>query len=285
MSSTSTRSCKKDAAPCSSSLTSRTFSLDRLLLSPAPILQMWSLEAPSMFRRVLVATLLLTSASPVFAQQYENARRLGGPTSFYRPPLTNAASLKRMAESRGMPDDIRTVMRDAGIPEAADPFIAAISRGTSTRIAGNCSSAPAGDAVVDCQEPVGSTYEWMAYRPIVRGKRVPARKERVRWAGARPFAAFLVRVEAGDKLYTFIVPKACGNVSLVSVGTSPAAAAAAQAARELAARDQAARDQAAREQAAREQAAREQAAREQAEREQAARNQAQGQQGAGGGGQ
>jgi hypothetical protein len=81
-------------------------------------------------------------------------------------------------------------------------------------------------------------------------------------------------VTAGDKLYTFIVPKACANVALVSVGTSPAAAAAAQAAREQAAREQAAREQAAREQAAREQAAREQAAREQAAREQAAREQA-----------
>src|SRR5215831_3318187 len=268
-------------------MTSRTFSPDRLLLSPASILQTRSPEAPSMLSRVLVATLLLTSASPVFAQQYENARRLGGPTSFYRPPLTDAASLKRMAERAGMPDDIRMVMRDAGIPEAADPFIAAISRGSATRIAGNCSTAPAGDAVVDCQEPVGATYEWMAYRPVIRGKRTPARKERVRWAGQRPFAAFLVRVEAGDKLYTFIVPKACGNVSLVSVGTSPAAAAAAaaQAARELAAREQAARDQAAREQAAREQAAREQAAREQAEREQAARNQAQPSNAGGGAGE
>ena len=235
-----------------------------------------------MLRRVLVATLLLIPASPVFAQQYENARRLGGPTAFYRPPLTDAASMKRMAERRGIPDDIRTVMREAGIPEAADPFIAAISRGTSTRIAGNCSTAAPGNAIVDCQEPVGAVYEWMAYRPIVRGKPVPGRKDRVRWAGRRPFAAFLVRVEAGDKLYTFIMPKACGNFSLVSVGTSPAAAAAAaQAAREQAAREQAAREQAARDQAAaaaaqaaRDQAAREQAARDQAAREQAARDQA-----------
>jgi len=228
-----------------------------------------------MLRRVLVATFLLTCATPVFAQQYENARRLGGATAFYKPPLTDAASLRRMAERAGIANDIRTVMRDAGIPEAADAFIAAIARGTSTRIAGNCSSAPPGDGVFECQEPVGATYDWMAYRPVVRGKRVPARKERVRWAGRRPFAAFLVRVTAGDKLYTFVVPKPCANVALVSVGASPAAvAAAAQAARDLAAREQAARDQAAREQAAREQAARDQAARDQAARDQAARDQA-----------
>src|SRR5215471_1907025 len=226
-----------------------------------------------MLRRLFVATLLLTCASPALAQQYENARRLGGPTAFYKPPLTDAASLKRMAEKAGIAADIRTVMRDAGIPEVADALIAAISRGTSTRIAGNCSNAPAGDTLVECQEPVGSTYEWMAYRPFVKGKPVPGRKERVRWAGRRPFAAFLVRVTVNDKLYTFVIPKPCGNFSLVSVATSPAAVAAAeQAARERAARDQAAREQAARDQAAREQAAREQAAREQAAREQAARD-------------
>src|SRR5215471_18383082 len=224
-----------------------------------------------MLRRLFVATLLLTCASPALAQQYENARRLGGPTAFYKPPLTDAASLKRMAEKAGIAADIRTVMRDAGIPEVADALIAAISRGTSTRIAGNCSNAPAGDTLVECQEPVGSTYEWMAYRPFVKGKPVPGRKERVRWAGRRPFAAFLVRVTVNDKLYTFVIPKPCGNFSLVSVATSPAAVAAA----EQAARERAAREQAAREQATRDQAAREQAAREQAAREQPARNNAQ----------
>ncbi len=226
-----------------------------------------------MFRRGVVVTFLLICASPVFAQQYENARRLGGPTSFYRPPLTDAASLKRMAERRGIADDIRTVIRDAGMPEVADAFIAAISRGTATRVAGNCATAAPGDALVDCQEPVGSTYEWMAYRPRVNGRPVPRRLERVRWAGRRAFGAFLVRVTANDRLYTFVVPKPCGNFALVSVG-APANAANANAASEQAARDQAARDQAAREQAARDQAARDQAARDQAARDQAARDQA-----------
>jgi hypothetical protein len=228
-----------------------------------------------MLRRVSIATLLLICASPLFAQQYENARRLGGPTAFYRPPLTDAGSLKRMAERPNIAQDIRTVMRDAGIPEVADAFVAAISRGTSTRVAGNCSTAAPGDDVVECQEPVGATYEWMAYRNLVNRRRVPARKERVRWAGRRSFAAFLVRVTVSDKLYTFIVPKPCANFSLLSVGASPAAVAAAQQAeRDRAAREQASREQSAREQAARDQAARDQAARDQAGRDQAAREQA-----------
>src|SRR4051812_39122576 len=219
-----------------------------------------------MLRRVWMASALLVCATPVLAQQYENARRLGGATAFYKPPLTNAASLKRMADRQA--NDIRTVLRDAGIPEVADAFLAAMSKGSSTIAAGNCANVPPGDGLVECTEPVGSMYEWMAERALVKGKRVPSRIQRVRWAGKQSFLAFLVRVTVSDKLYTFIVPKPCGNFSLVSVADSAQAVAA----REQAARDQAARDQAARDQAARDQAARDQAARDQAARDQTARN-------------
>ena len=231
-----------------------------------------------MLRRLLMATALLMYGSSLFAQQYKDAHRLGGATAFYKPQLTNAASLKRMAERPGIADDIRTVLRQAGVPEVSDAFLAAISRGTSGGSVGSCSSAaPADGMVVECQEPIGATFEWMAYRDKVKGKRerVPGFLPKVRWAGKRSFAAFLFRVTVSDKLYTFIVPKPCGNFSLVGVGESPAAIAARdQAARDQAARDQAARDQAARDQAARDQAARDQAARDQAARDQVARNEA-----------
>jgi hypothetical protein len=226
-----------------------------------------------MLRRLWLLAALLACASPVLAQQYKDARRLAGPTAFYKPRLTNAASLKRMADRQAA--DIRKVMTDAGMPEVTDAFLAAMSKGTSTIASGNCSNVAPGDGLVECTEPVGAMYDWMAYRPLVKGKRVPDRLQRVRWAGKASFLAFLVRVTVSDKLYTFIVPKPCGNFSLVSVTDSPAAVAArAQAARDQAARDQAARDQAARDQAARDQAARDQAARDQAARDQAARDQA-----------
>src|SRR3954468_7858388 len=202
-----------------------------------------------MLRRLVTVAALLACASPVLAQQYENARRLGGPTAFYKPPLTNAASLKRMADRQAA--DIRKVMTDAGIPEVTDAFLAAMSKGTSTIAGGNCSAVAPGDVLVECTEPVGAMYEWMAYRPRVKGKRVPDRIQRVRWAGKRAFLAFLVRVTVSDKLYTFIVPKPCANFSLVSVGTPANAANAPSGGRAptTSAADQAARDQAARDQA------------------------------------
>src|SRR4051794_9283032 len=84
-------------------------------------------ENDSMSRRVLLVFALLTCASPVFAQQYKNARRLGGPAAFYRPPLTDAASLARMARTPAIANDIRTVMQAAGMSEVADAFISAMS--------------------------------------------------------------------------------------------------------------------------------------------------------------
>src|SRR6185369_4994582 len=184
--------------------------------------------------RVWMLPMLLLCASPVWAQPYSNARRLGGPSSFYKPALTNVASLKRMADRPAIANDVRKVFGDAGIPEAADAFLAAVTAATSASSgprapsAVSCDAVAPGEGVFECQEPVGSTFEWMAYRPIVKGRRVPDRLLRVRWAGKRPFAAFLVRVTVRDRLYTFVVPKPCANVALVSVVTSPAAAAAAQ---------------------------------------------------------
>jgi hypothetical protein len=183
-----------------------------------------------MLRRMLIAGALLVCAAPLFAQEYRDAHRLGGATSFYKPPLTNAASLRRMAQRPAIAADIRTVLRDAGIPQTADAVLDVLTRVSSAGNAGSCSNAaPPDGVVVECQAPVGSTVEWMAYRPIVNGKRVPGRLEKVRWAGQRSYAAFLFRVTVSNTRYTFIVPKPCGNISLASAPEREAVAAAAPA--------------------------------------------------------
>jgi hypothetical protein len=58
--------------------------------------------------------------------------------------------------------------------------------------------------------------EWMAYRPVVKGKRTPSLLRQLRWAGRAPFKAFLFRVTTDDKIHTFVLPKPCGNLSLAS---------------------------------------------------------------------
>ncbi|MDP2053729.1 MAG: hypothetical protein Q8L75_08845 [Acidobacteriota bacterium] len=150
---------------------------------------------------------------------YRDARRLGGTTSFYKPSLTNPGSLKRMADSKGMADDVRKVLSDAGLSSTSDEVLAMLTSGAAVTNVGSCANAsPAEGAMVECNFERGSTLEWMAYRPnIGRGDRTPGRIEKFRWAGRQSFQAFLFRVTEDNRTYTFVVPKECGNLSLMSV--------------------------------------------------------------------
>lgn len=150
---------------------------------------------------------------------YRDARRLGGTTSFHKPSLTNPDSLKRMAEGKGMADDVRKVLSDAGLSSTSDEVLAMLTSGAAVTNVGSCANAsPAEGAMVECDFQRGATLEWMAYRPnIGRGDRTPGRIEKFRWAGRESFKAFLFRVTEDDRIHTFVVPKECGNLSLMSV--------------------------------------------------------------------
>ncbi len=148
-----------------------------------------------------------------------DARRLGGTSAFYTPPLRTVASLKQMVARKGISEDIRTVLRESGIPETADAVLATLSGATSSVKSGFCDEAtPADGVIVECDVRPGSILLWMALRPNAgTGNRAPGRLERVRWAGDAPFKALLFRVTNDYRTYTFILPMACGNLSLMSV--------------------------------------------------------------------
>lgn len=154
---------------------------------------------------------------------YKNARRLGGSTSFNQPPLTTHATLHRMVARKGIADDIRKVLSDSGISETAEGVLAALNGPLSAEKGLTCSdSIPADGTMVECDFQPGSTLEWMAYRPNLRKRdRTPGRIERVRWAGKKPFKAFLFKVTNNRRIYTFVVPKPCGNLSLMSMKELP----------------------------------------------------------------
>lgn len=174
----------------------------------------------------VVAIAFAASAAPAYAQSkgraadgYVTARRLGGSTSFYKPSLTDPGSVKRMADSRNMAADIRTVLSDAGIPDTADAVIAMLSGASTAANVGSCTDiAPAEGTLVECDFATGATLDWMAYRPNAgRRDRTPGRVEKMRWGGRTAFKAFGFRVTKNERIYTFLVPKACGNLSLMSV--------------------------------------------------------------------
>lgn len=119
----------------------------------------------------LSCLLVSTAVSAQSTDGYRDAHRLGGATSFYRPALTNADSVKRMATSSGIESDIRKVLGDAGIPETSDAVIRMLSGGAPIANVGSCSNAmPQEGDMVECDFQRGSTLEWMSYRPNA-GKR------------------------------------------------------------------------------------------------------------------
>src|SRR5512140_908695 len=165
--------------------------------------------------------LLLALASGASAQQANTAtprdiHRLGGSTAFHKPPLTTVASLKRMGGDPRVVTNIRAALNQAGSPDLTDRIVAALSGATTSVKGGLCSEAtPMDGTIVECDVQPGQDMRWMAYRPK-GGSSLGVMKD-IRWAGRRSFPAFLFRVTADNRIYTFLLPKVCGNLTLMSV--------------------------------------------------------------------
>lgn len=159
-----------------------------------------------MLRRVVVtfglcAAMLMTAlASPAMAQsgEYRVARRLGGVTTRISPPLADRAALQRLATNPRLARDLRKALADAGLSEIADDVLATMAAADASRVR-------------DVSFPIGGRLEWMS----LRRKGAVNLLRLVQWGGAAPFRAFEFTVEGRDRVYTFVVPRACGNLSLV----------------------------------------------------------------------
>lgn len=146
--------------------------------------------------------------------------RLGGSTALYKPPLTNVASLKRMANDPAAAANIRTVLGQAGLSALADNVVATLAAADTAWKGGACSDAtPADGTIVECNVAPGQTLQWMAYRPT--GGAELGLLRRIRWAGPAPFQAFLFSVTEDNRTYTFVVPKVCSNLSLMDMREKP----------------------------------------------------------------
>ena len=158
-----------------------------------------------------------TSARAQGADGYRNARRLGGSTSFYKPPLTTPASLKKMVTNKRVMADLKPIFEQGGVTDIADRIMNTLTNPTEVVKGASCAEAtPADGTIVECDFPVGGTLQWMAFKPRVKGKPTPSLLQNLRWSGKQSFKAFLFRVTTDDKIYTFVVPKPCGNLSLAS---------------------------------------------------------------------
>lgn len=148
---------------------------------------------------VLGMCLVLTSVSSVFAA--ETLKRLGT-HPFNRPAMTSEADLRTMVDKNGT--DLQTGFAKAGDGDLYPEFKSQFS---SAKI-----------------EPVqvapGQKLDWMLFRNNGTGP-VKAVKD-VTWGGKTSFSAFRFFIVKNDQRYMFIVPAACGNLSLMAVEAIPA---------------------------------------------------------------
>jgi len=152
---------------------------------------------------VLVATVLATLVTPAIAQDGTDGRehqvtRLGGTTRFSQP-LRTTDDLRAMVQANR--SAIRSIMVMAGYGDVSAQLVDgfSVSEVTDTTIA------------------PGARFLFMGLK---RGG-APAVLRNVRWAGRESFDAWQFKVTAGGYVYSFIVPKVCGNFSLVSRVAAP----------------------------------------------------------------
>jgi hypothetical protein len=94
-------------------------------------------------------------------------------------------------------EDVKIGFTLAGYPDAYLPFMDQVRQ----------------SAFEEGTLPVGGTMQWMVFRSQGKVKLV----QDLEWAGSEPLPVLYFSFASGNKNYEFAIPKACGNISLLSV--------------------------------------------------------------------
>jgi hypothetical protein len=134
-----------------------------------------------------------TRASGAQASDEHVVRRLGGSTRFSAPVRTVDALRKMAAANRR---DLTQALERVGLSSISSQVIDAMANGQ----------------VFETTFAPGDRLNWMLLRRA--GK--PDILHNVRWQGAQAFEAYRFTVQSSGMAYNFVVPKDCGNLSLVN---------------------------------------------------------------------
>jgi hypothetical protein len=141
--------------------------------------------------------------------EVHRARRLGGRTAFVDTPLTDVASLQKWFD-----DPTSNVQQDLPAILCLSGYDAPLAGTLLSTILDRVHSGNVNDGKAFPKE---GHIEWMALR---RNKK-PTILRNVFWIGPKSFPAFWIDIKEGDKHYVFIIPKDCGNLSLVTSVDEP----------------------------------------------------------------
>jgi len=150
----------------------------------------------------LVATAMLAASNIVAAQEYIKMTRIGTSESVCLGGIETADQLRDFFAKN--PDALTAIAADSGWSGNVSDLANAIATGQ----------------LIERTYDIGTRFAWSSAK--VRGQYV-AKKYR-EWAGAAPLDAFQVNVSSGCLIHHMAIPKACCNVSLVSVSEDTSAA-------------------------------------------------------------
>src|SRR6516164_4553770 len=152
-------------------------------------------------RATLVAAVLAMSVVSASAQRETEIRVLGGPNRF-SGPMHNVADLRAMVNANRT--QFANLLAIAGLDRISSQVLDTLTTGN----------------IIETSVTPGTHMEWMA----LKRSGTPGLLRNVRWVGQQPFEAYQITVEAAGYNYTFVVPKVCGNLALVSRTASPVVA-------------------------------------------------------------
>jgi len=129
------------------------------------------------------------------AQQYKKITRLGTSQAVCAGGVETPEQLQEFFANN--PSKIRDILTDSGWTGSADDLLAAVANGE----------------MVERAYPIGTRLLWTGAKK--NGKYVANRYRE--WAGAKSFEGFQLDLRSGCQIYHMAIPKACCNVSLISV--------------------------------------------------------------------
>lgn len=183
----------------------------------------------------LAGAMDLLAANVAQAQDnYKTLTVLGGANRFDQP-LKDAKSVQKWAATKRAQAGIKDVMDKAGLGALTPTVIEILTKADPAQLK-------------ETEFQPGSTMVWMAFR---RGGGKADIVRNIKWGAKKPFPGFTFIIDDLNQTYTFIVPKPCSNLALVSSEPSREAA---RLAAEKAAKDKAEADRLAAEKAAAERA-------------------------------
>ena len=153
---------------------------------------------------VLAGAMDLLAASNASAQaggdNYKTLTMLGGVNRFDQP-LKDVKTVQKWIAKKRTQDGLTQVLDKAGLSSLTTSVIDILTKADPAQLK-------------EIEFQPGSTMVWMAFRRGGGSKADVVRN--IKWGGKKPFQGFSFVIDDLNQTYTFIVPKPCANIALVS---------------------------------------------------------------------